>query len=69
VVRGEPLTSDSFGFLFGPAQDKSGVAAGACPERSRRTGARPADHNLGVDSVSRAWAGPLHWRVYYYRLS
>jgi hypothetical protein len=25
----------------------SGVAAGACPERSRRMGDRPADHNLG----------------------
>jgi hypothetical protein len=24
-----------------------GVAAGACPERSRRMGGRPADHNLG----------------------
>jgi hypothetical protein len=24
-----------------------GVAAGACPERSRRMGDRPADHDLG----------------------
>lgn len=63
-MKGKHTVSPSKGVMSG-----SGVAAGACPERSRRMGYRPADHSLGSDSVSRAWADPLHWRVYYYRLS